>query len=361
MKYIKELKDPTLSREIVKQIKKISKKKIRLMEVCGTHTTSIFRNGIRGVLPDSISLISGPGCPVCVTSQNEIDSFIALAGTDNVIVATFGDLIRVPGSQSSLEHERAKARRIHVVSSPVDALDIAKQNPDKKVVFLGVGFETTAPAIAGSIILARDLKIKNYFVYSAHKLVPPALTALMETNNAQIDGFMLPGHVSMITGVKAYVRFFDQYKIPCVVAGFEAVDMLCAVFMLVKQIETDSPNLENAYKRAVGFRGNEKAQEILHNVFKTVDATWRGIGTIPQSGLKLKDEFECFDAEKKFDIKTIFAKEPESCCCGEILTGAKIPPECALYKKVCTPINPVGPCMVSTEGSCAAYFRYYLC
>lgn len=329
------------------------------MEVCGTHTVSIFRNGIRSLLPETISLLSGPGCPVCVTAQNEIDAFIELAKLNDVIIATFGDLIRVPGGNSSLQKEQAKGRDVRVVYSTFDAIELAKKNPDKKVIFLGVGFETTAPTISASILAARDLNLNNYFVISAHKLLPPALFALAKNKETKIDGFILPGHVSVIIGVNAYIPFFEKYNIPCVIAGFEPIDILQSILMLTKQIEDDAPKLENAYKRAVNFDGNPKALSTLDAVFETADATWRGLGVIPLSGLKIRKEYEAFDAQKVFGIEFSESEDPKGCACGEILLGLKIPPQCPLYKKTCTPIQPVGPCMVSSEGTCAAYYRYH--
>jgi hydrogenase expression/formation protein HypD len=359
IKHLHEYRDPDLSRKIIEQIKIAGQKKIHLMEVCGTHTVSIFRNGIRSLLPEPISLLSGPGCPVCVTAQNEIDAFIELAKLDDAVITTFGDLIRVPGGNSSLQKEQAKGRDVRVVYSTFDAIEIAKKNPDKKVIFLGVGFETTAPTIAASILAARDLNLKNYFVISAHKLLPPALIALAENKETKIDGFILPGHVSVIIGVKAYIPFFEKYNIPCVIAGFEPIDILQAILTLTEQIEDETPKLENAYKRAVNFDGNPKALSTMDAVFETADATWRGLGVIPLSGLKIRKEFEAFDAQKVFKIELAESKEPKGCACGEILLGLKTPPQCPLYKKTCTPTHPVGPCMVSSEGTCAAYYRYH--
>jgi hydrogenase expression/formation protein HypD len=355
---MEEYRDPHIAKGIIDNIKQDSITPVRLMEVCGTHTMSIFRSGIRSLLPHTISLLSGPGCPVCVTAQNEIDAFIELAKIDNMIITTFGDLMRVPGTFSSLQKEHANGRDIRIVYSSMDALDIAKKNPDKHVVFLGVGFETTAPTIAASIYTAKQMNICNYYVYSAHKLVPPSLVALLETEGTEIDGFILPGHVSVIIGTNAYLPVVKQYQLPCAVAGFEPADILHAISMLVKQIETGSPSLENAYMRAVTPEGNKKALELMKKVFDTVDATWRGIGIIPASGLKIGKDFSAHDAEHVFDIHFPESKEPKGCACGDVLTGIKIPPECTLFKKVCTPEDPVGPCMVSSEGSCAAYFKY---
>jgi hydrogenase expression/formation protein HypD len=359
LKHLEEYRDSALCRQLVEKIEKLSQKKVRLMEVCGTHTVSIFRAGIRSVLPDTIALLSGPGCPVCVTDQREIDAFIELCKIDDVIITTFGDLMRVPGTKTSLQKERADGRDIRIVYSTMDAVGIAAKNPDKKVVFPGVGFETTAPTIAAALISARQMKLENFFVYSAHKLVPPALDALMSMDQVKIDGFILPGHVSVIIGVSAYQPFFDKYQIPCVVAGFEPVDILQAVTMLAEQIETGTPKLENAYGRAVTTAGNRKAQKILMDVFEPADVAWRGIGTIPQSGLKIRKDYAAYNAEAMFDISLPVSEDPKGCACGQILTGTKIPPDCPLYKKTCTPIDPVGPCMVSSEGTCAAYYRYH--
>jgi hydrogenase expression/formation protein HypD len=359
LKHIDEFRDAGLTRPLVEKIARLSKTQIRLMEVCGTHTVSIFRNGIRSVLPPTISFLSGPGCPVCVTDQKEIDAFIALARIDDVVVTTFGDLMRVPGTLSSLQREKADGRDIRIVYSTMDAVDIAWKSPDKKVVFLGVGFETTAPTIAASLIRARQLGLKNYCVYSAHKLVPPALDALMANKKARISGFILPGHVSVVIGLNAYRSFFDQHRIPCAVAGFEPVDLLQAISMLVEQIERGIPALANAYGRAVTNEGNPIAQRLLAQVFQPADVYWRGIGVIPQSGLKIRQAYADLDAEMAFDIELPDSCEPQGCLCGEILTGIKIPPQCPMYKSVCTPIDPVGPCMVSAEGTCAAYWRYY--
>jgi len=331
LKYVDEYRDPVFAKDI-------SSKKIRLMEVCGTHTMSIFKHGIRSILPNNITLLSGPGCPVCVTAQNEIDAFIELSRKKDIIITTFGDLIRVPSS--------------------FDAIEIAKENPDKKIVFIGVGFETTAPTIAASVLAAKQMQINNYFVFASHKLTPPALLALMTTKGVNIDGFILPGHVSVITGTKAYKSVVEKYNIASAIAGFEPADILLAILMLIKQTNSCSPKLENAYGRAVAPNGNIKARQIMYQVYKKSDAHWRGIGVIPESGLDFNDEFVSFDAKKTFEIKLSENKGPKGCACGEILMGIKTPLDCSLYKKTCTPINPIGPCMVSSEGTCAAYYKY---
>lgn len=359
IKYSEEYRDPGISRGILEKIHALSRKEIRLMEVCGTHTVSIFRSGIRTLLPPRIQLLSGPGCPVCVTAQNEIDAFIDLARRDDVIVTTFGDLVRVPGSQTSLQKERAGGRDIRIVYSAMDAVGLARKHLDKMVAFLGVGFETTAPTIAASIMAARQMKLDNYLVFSAHKLVPPALTALAASPDINVDGFLLPGHVSVIIGLEAYRPFFEETRLPCAVAGFEPTDLIEGIHLLVQQIETNEPRLDNAYPRAVTAEGNTKAREVMETVFKGADANWRGIGVIPRSGLEIRAAFSDFDARVRLDMEMPHAEEPRGCACSEILTGVKTPPQCPLYKKVCTPEDPVGPCMVSSEGTCAAYYRYH--
>lgn len=328
------------------------------MEVCGTHTMSIFRYGMRSLLPDNITLLSGPGCPVCVTSQGEIDVFIDLSRKKDVILCTFGDLMRVPGSSSSLKKEQAAGRDIRMVYSPLDAIKIAEENPDNKIIFPGIGFETTAPAVAVSILTASQKKISNFFVCSAHKLVPPALETLMNDKRTGIDGFILPGHVSVMIGTDAYKPFFEKYKTPCVVTGFEPVDILKGILNLALQIKDSRAALDNEYKRAVSSEGNKKALEILNEVFEVRDASWRGLGTIRNSGLDIKDKYKNFDALRCFDMQAKEIEDPKGCICGEILAGIKTPPDCPFYKRVCTPIEPVGPCMVSTEGTCAAYYRF---
>ena len=354
-----EYRNSEIAKSLVNKIKAKSKKSIRLMEVCGTHTMSVFKHGIRSVLPDTITILSGPGCPVCVTSQSEIDAFIKLSDEKDVIIATFGDLLRVPGSNSSLHHKKAEGADIRIVYSCMDALDIAIKNPDKTIVFPGVGFETTAPGTAATIITAEKLGLTNFCVLSAQKTVPPALFGLMSIPGVQVDGFLLPGHVSVITGEDAYRPFTDTFLLPCVIAGFEPVDILAGIVCLIEKIESGESGLVNAYKRAVSPAGNPKAREILHTVFEPSDALWRGIGNIPNSGLAFKKEYKKFDALTRFGIMIPEIEETKGCACGEILTGLKTPPECSLYKKICNPLNPVGPCMVSTEGTCAAYYKYH--
>jgi len=358
MKHVEEYRDPEMARRISSRIREINRRAVRIMEVCGTHTMSIFRYGIRSLLPDSISLISGPGCPVCVTAQREIDVCIEICRMKDVTVATFGDLMRVPGTESSLQKERANGRDVRVVYSTFDAMDLARKNPDRRVVFLGVGFETTAPTVAASILTARNEGVVNYLVFSAHKLVPPALETLLGSEGLAIDGLILPGHVSVIIGEKPYEPLVEKYRTPCAIAGFEPVDILRAIHSLTARIEQGTAGLDNCYPRAVSFGGNHKAQDAMDAVFEKRNTQWRGLGIIPMSGLGIKEEFSSFDAETFFSLSLPQPKEPAGCSCGEILTGRKIPPECPLYSKVCTPTAPVGPCMVSSEGTCAAYFRY---
>ncbi len=356
--YLEKFRDPSLAKNLVAAIHKESRSPIRLMEVCGTHTMAIFRHGIRNLLPETITLLSGPGCPVCVTAQKDIDAFVAISRQPDVIVTTFGDLMRVPGSGTTLAGQKGAGADVRMVYSVFDAVTIARQNPDKQVVFCAVGFETTIPTIAAAVLMAADQGVTNFSIYAANKLTPPALTALMTTQGVSIDGFILPGHVSVITGVDGYRSVFDAHKVPSVITGFEPIDILHAVLMLVRQNESGVPALENAYARAVKPSGNPKARAVMHQVFTAGDAVWRGIGLIKNSGMKLKPEFRVFDAGTRFDLNLMDVPEPKGCACGEILMGLKTPVACALYKKACTPMTPVGPCMVSSEGACAAYYNY---
>ena len=358
LKYIQEYRDADLARDLVKSIKTCSRKDLRLMEVCGTHTMSIFKYGIRSLLPPNITLLSGPGCPVCVTAQKDIDAFVEFARIKDVIVTTFGDLIKVPGSGSSLGNEKALGADVRIVYSIFDAVAIARENKDKKIVFCGIGFETTIPTIAAGILMAQKENLNNFFIHAATKLTPPALAALMETKNVHIDGFILPGHVSVITGTNAYRGTFEKYDIPSVISGFEPIDILTAILHLARQNETGLPALENLYPRAVSDHGNEKAKQIMNQVFDISDTTWRGIGNIPNSGMTLKKEFKPYDAACAFNVSLPDVAEPKGCLCGQILMGLKTPEQCGLYKKKCTPMTPVGPCMVSTEGTCAAFYKY---
>lgn len=359
MKYIDEYRDGPLAKNLVRKIKEVSKKPIRLMEICGTHTMAIFRHGIRGVLPDHIELVSGPGCPVCVTAMEDIDRAIKLTSIPNVIVATFGDMLRVPGTGSSLQKENGRGADVRVVYSTFDAMKIAKDNLDKEIVFLGIGFETTAPTVAAAIKIADEKNLSNFSILSAHKLLPPAMDALISGGNIAIDGFICPGHVSTIIGTSSYKSVVDRYKIPCVVVGFEPIDILQGILMLVEQIENGQPRVEIQYKRAVRPEGNPGALKIMEDVFESCDSPWRGLGMIPGSGLSIKDQFGSHDAAKRFDLTVPPAKEPPRCRCAEVLKGAIRPFECKLFRKTCSPLNPIGACMVSSEGTCAAYYKYH--
>jgi hydrogenase expression/formation protein HypD len=357
--FSEDFRDPDLAQSLLRSIACRADRPIRLMEVCGTHTMAIFRHGIRSLLPPTITLLSGPGCPVCVTDAQEIDAFIALSQQDDVILATFGDLIRVPGSFTSLQKESAEGADVRVVYSAMDAVQLARERPDKTVIFLGVGFETTAPTIAAAILMARSQGLANFCVYAAHKTVPTALAALMAHPAVAIDGFLLPGHVSVIIGLNAYREFFQAHRTPCAVAGFEPLDLLQAIDALVAQVAGGVPSLQNCYTRAVTADGNPKARAVMAQVFMPCDARWRGLGSIPGSGLAIRPELARYDAARRFKIAVVEMPPPKGCACGEILIGLKTPPQCPLFRKRCTPMDPVGPCMVSSEGTCAAYYRYH--
>lgn len=336
-------------------------KPVRFMEVCGTHTVSIFQSGLRSLLPKGLSHLSGPGCPVCVTHDAEVATFLKLAEKENVILATFGDLIRVPAPDGrSLKHAMAAGAQVQIVYSPMDAVKLAKENPQKEVVFLGVGFETTAPTIAATILYAKKNGIKNYSVFSCHKLVPPALKVLLDNNlqDRYIDAFLLPGHVSLVLGLEPFAFMADEYRYSAVVAGFEPAEIIHALYMICEQKRTGTAKVENAYTRAVSYEGNTTAKAMLASVFDVCDTKWRGLGEIPQSGLKIKSEFEEFDALCKLKECLAVTKPLAGCKCGEVLQGKITPAQCPLFGKVCTPQNPTGPCMVSTEGSCAAWYTY---
>lgn len=362
MNRIKDIYPEKLLQKHIKNIHQLTElmdnRTIHLMEVCGTHTMSVYRHGIKQVLPKSIHLLSGPGCPVCVTPTEIIDAVIELTNIPNVILTTFGDIIKVPGSKTNLRKLKGQGAEIHIVYSSLDALEYARKYPNKKIVFIGVGFETTAPTIAATILLAEKENIRNYYVLSAHKVIPPAMRALVEDKEIQIDGFICPGHVSSITGAKIYEFLAKEYHIPCVVAGFESLDILLAIEMLIRQIYEKRALVEVQYNRSVSWNGNQKAQLVLEQVFEPMDDNWRGFGVIPRSGLKLKSNYSQFDAFKKFSIKLIESQQPTACICGDILRGMKLPDECKLYRRICTPENPIGPCMVSSEGACAAFYKY---
>ena len=359
MKHQDEFRDGGLARRLAERLRSLATEPVRIMEICGTHTVAVFRHGIRSVLPETVTLISGPGCPVCVTAQEDIDRAVKLARTPGVRVATFGDLIRVPGSESSLKEEMAAGARVHVVYSTLDALALAREHPGDQVVFLGIGFETTAPTAAAAVMAAAKQNLTNFSMMSAHKLLPPAMDALLAGGDLALDGFMCPGHVTTIIGVEPYRRVAAQYGTPSVVTGFEPVDILQGILMLVELIREGRAEAAIQYKRGASPDGNPRAREVMYTVFEPVAAQWRGLGKIPASGLGFRPEYQGFDAATRFELTVPPARVPPGCRCGDVIRGSLTPPECRLFKKACTPDSPLGPCMVSTEGSCAAYFKYY--
>ncbi|MEN8615140.1 hydrogenase formation protein HypD [Dehalogenimonas sp. THU2] len=359
MKFATEFRDSGLAKKLLDNIRRRSTKSANIMEFCGGHTVAIFRYGLRDLLPPHLKLLSGPGCPVCVTSSADLDKVMALAAMPDVVITTFGDLIKVPASYSSLDRARAAGADVRTVYSTLDALDIARKNPDKKVVFVGIGFETTAPTIAAAILQAAAEKLDNFFVLSLHKVTPPVTKVLLDAGEVKLQGIICPGHVSAIVGADAWNFIPERYGIACAVSGFEPLDVLHCVNMIVEQIETGTPRVETAYSRVVKGEGNPVALRMLDRVFEPATANWRGVGDIPGSGLKIRDEFAAHDADKVFDIKLERpSREPAGCLCGEVIRAVKTPEECKLFRKVCTPENPVGPCMVSSEGSCAAYYHF---
>ena len=331
---------------------------VRLMEVCGTHTVAIFRHGIRNLLPEGVVLLSGPGCPVCVTSIRDVDTAIAIAKSDGVVMTTFGDMMRVPGSGKSLFNAKAEGADVRIVYSPLDALKIAEEEKNKRVVFFATGFETTSPSVAGTIKEAERKGIGNFYIYSVHKTVPPALKALLESGEVRVDGFILPGHVSTVVGSGPYEFIAAGHKKPSVITGFDAADILSGIRMILVQLAAGIAEVEIQYTRVVRPEGNPKALSIMDECFEAEDAEWRGIGTIPLSGLKLREAFRHRDIGSILRPEVRSQNEQTACSCGEVLKGIKMPTDCRLFGKACTPDRPVGPCMVSSEGSCAAYYKY---
>lgn len=339
------------------KIKNISKRKINIMEFCGTHTHEIFRYGIRELLPKNINLLSGPGCPVCVTSQEDIDYLIEILKNEDFGVITFGDLVNVKGSELSLNDLRIKGKEVKVVYNPIDSIKIALDNKNKKYILVGIGFETTAPNLGYTLIKIKENNIKNIYYYSLNKLTPPAMKAIMDMGEVKLDGIIGPGHVSTIIGTEGWREIFEKYNIPFVIMGFEPLDIIYGLYILINLIEKNESKIFNAYKRSVKENGNERAKEIINRVFKVSDANWRGFGVLKNSGLFLKDEFEDFEIRNYFNIK-IESKKIKGCRCDEVIRGLIKPTECPLFKKICTPQNPIGPCMVSSEGACSAYYLY---
>ena len=356
---LKAFKDPALARGLIESIQALAPESATLMEVCGTHTVAIARNGIRGLMPEGVRLASGPGCPVCVTSNHDIDKVIALARVPEVTIATFGDMTRVPGSTSSLLAEQAAGRAVEIVYSPLDALRLAQENPTRQIVFVGVGFETTTPLVAMAIKRARAMGLTNFTVYGAHKNMPGALEVIINDSALKLDALILPGHVSTIIGAEPYRFLAEKYGIPGVITGFEPVDVLQGIAMIMRQLHEGRAEIEIAYARGVMPEGNPVALAAIDEVFETCSATWRGLGEIPGSGYRIREEFADFDAMRRFQPDVEEVREHKGCRCGDVLRGIMAPSECPLFRKICTPENPVGPCMVSSEGSCAAYYRYY--
>lgn len=342
----------------IREIDRLVKKPVRLMEVCGTHTVSIFKAGIRQLLPEQVELVSGPGCPVCVTPNDYLDLAVAYSRQENVLLATFGDMLKVPGSSISLNERRGEGADIRIVYSPLEAVELAAVNPAKKVIFLAVGFETTSPTAAAAILAAKEVRLVNFYVLSSHKLVPPVLRALLNDSTVRVDGFLLPGHVSAVIGEAPYDFLARDYHISGVIAGFKPLDILGAIYRLIKQIHDGRPCIENQYGRVVKPQGNPKALEVLNEVYQKADTAWRGMGVIPGSGLKIRDKYRQYDALLNLPVAPEPTVEPKQCRCGEVLRGLVKPPECKLFGTVCTPEQPVGSCMVSVEGTCAAWYKY---
>lgn len=358
-----KFRDPAVAAKLVKRIEVLCDGPAAFMEVCGTHTMAISQFGIRGLIPKSIKLLSGPGCPVCVTSLYDIDRMIAIAGQKDVIFTTFGDMVRVPGSRSSLREAKSQGADVRILYSPLDALQIAQENPHKQVVFAGVGFETTSPTIIATVLEAKEKCIGNFSVYPAFKTVPHALKAILESGQTRIDGFLCPGHVSAIIGSKPYQFIPEKYQIPCVIAGFEPLDILESIVMLLEQIRDHKKDgsafsVQTEYRRGVPDAGNPSALAMLDKVTEPCPAEWRAIGSIPETGLCFRQEYSAFDASKRFYIKVEPAIEPQGCICGQVMMGLHQPDECPMFGKKCTPESPVGPCMVSSEGACAAWHKY---
>jgi hydrogenase expression/formation protein HypD len=359
MKYLDEYRNKDLVNKLTNQINNSVTRDYTFMEVCGGHTAAIHRFGIPSLLPGNVKLISGPGCPVCVTGTDFIDKAIVYSKMEDVILTTFGDLLRVPGSVSSLEKEKAAGSDVRIVLSALEALEIARINSEKKVIFLGIGFETTAPGTAVTIIEAEKENINNFFLLSAHKVMPPAMEAIIK-GGVSFDGFICPGHVATITGSSVFNFIPEKFNLGCVITGFEPADLLQSILMLIKQVNYDTPKVEIQYKRAVTVTGNPIAQRHLSKVFEPFDAHWRGIGVIPSSGLMLRKDFERFNIECSLPVKTNFMKDNEQCICGKILSGLKTPDDCPLFADICYPENPVGACMVSNEGACNTWYKYRL-
>jgi len=363
MRFIDEFRDPALARRLLGEIEAMTadwpaERPITLMEFCGGHTHAIMQHGIRQLLPPTVRLLSGPGCPVCVTSQADIDRAIALVHVPKAILTTFGDMVRVPGTTHSLQEAAAEGLDVRIVYSPLDAVQLAAEQPEREVVFLGVGFETTAPGIAASIQAAMARGLRNYSVFSMHKYTPPAMRAILDAGEVRLDGIIGPGHVTAIIGYEAWSFLPQEYGVPVVVAGFEPLDILLTIHHLVAQVVRGEARVENTYRRAVSAEGNRAALAVMDAVFEVADADWRGLGILPRSGMAIRADYADYDAARRFRIPDVPSREPPGCRCGDVLRGVIEPPQCPLFARVCTPDHPRGPCMVSDEGACSAYYLY---
>ena len=358
MKYLDEFRDPVAAKSLVEAIRRSASQPWTIMEVCGGQTHSIIRNGIDQLLDGAVEFIHGPGCPVCVTPLEMIDRALEIASRDDVIFCSFGDMLRVPGSKQDLFSVRARGGDVRIVYSPLDATRVAAENPDKQVVFFGVGFETTAPANAMSVLHAKRLGLTNFSLLVSHVLVPPAMTAILSAPTNRVQGFLAAGHVCTVMGTGEYGPLVEKFNVPIVVTGFEPLDIVRGIQYTVSQLEEGRKEAENAYARSVTFEGNRPAQDLIKQVFEQCDRKWRGIGVIPQSGWRLRKEFSDFDAEARFDVGAIQTEESPLCIAGQILQGLKKPPECSAFGVQCKPEHPLGATMVSGEGACSAYYRY---
>lgn len=359
IRYVDEFRDAGSVRLLLDRIRERADREMFFMEFCGGHTHAILRFGIRSLLPARVKMLSGPGCPVCVTSARDMDRALALAGVEGLILATFGDMMRVPGTRGSLQDAKAQGADVRIVYGCLDALALARAHPGREVVFLGVGFETTAPTVAASVLAARDQGVGNFSVLSLHKLTPPAMEAILHVGELKLDGILGPGHVTTIIGAHAWEFLPKRHGIPCAVAGFEPTDILRGILALVDMAASGRPAVCNAYARSVRAHGNPEALRRMEEVFEAAEADWRGLGRVPASGLSIREEFSSFDAGRRYPLEApLDGDEPAGCRCGEVLRGVLEPPRCPLFGKRCTPEAPVGPCMVSGEGSCAAYFQY---
>lgn len=358
MKYLDEYRDGELAQQLAREIHRLTTKPWSIMEVCGGQTHAIVKFGIDELLPKQVTLIHGPGCPVCVTPLEKIDQALEIAARPNVIFTSFGDMLRVPGSTTDLLSVKAQGGDVRIVYSPLDAVKLAEQNPGQEVVFFGVGFETTAPATAMAVFQAAQKGLKNFSMLVSHVLVPPAIEALMSSPNCRVQAFLAAGHVCTVMGFEEYLPLAAKYRVPIVVTGFEPLDILQGILMVVQQLESGRAEVENQYARSVRREGNQPAQDLIRKVFKVVHRQWRGLGEIPQSGLGLRDDYAALDAEKKFGLAAHHVEEPAECVAGLVLQGLKKPPECPAFGTRCTPEHPLGATMVSSEGACAAYYRY---